>query len=182
MRFFTRDDQVYAIKSLNARVSPPPPERYVAKVPPPKQRARLGIGHAVALVRLELGAMRWMDSFDSEWYEGEVLRRVRARLLADPIVESSFRDADHRRSFEYYLNWLLNTYQFDSVDLDAVRWIGKRRYYTLLFDVLNTIYEEEGIEGEITALVLSRYRFGRSERDRLKRAGRIGAAALHSST
>jgi len=181
MRFVARDDQVYATKSLNARVSPPPPERCIATVPvPPKIRVRFGIRHAVALVTLELGATRWMDGFDSAWYEGEVLRRVRARLLADPIVQSSFRDADHSRSFENYLDWLLNTYQIDSVDFDAVGSIGKRRYYALLFDVLNTIYEEEGVAGEITMLVLSRYRFGRPERERLKRARKIDAATRRS--
>src|ERR1041384_2042906 len=90
-----RDDQVYATKSLNARVSPPPPERCIATVPlPPEYRARFGIRHAAALVTLELGATRRMDGFDAEWYEAEVLRRVRARLLADPIVQSSFRDAE----------------------------------------------------------------------------------------
>jgi len=64
----------------------------------------------------------------------------------------------------------------DSADIDAVLAIGKRQYYALLFDVLETIYEEEGIDGEMTVLVLARYRFGRSVRKHLKRSAAIGAA------
>ena len=94
MSFIPRDDQVYAIKTLNARVSPPP-TRYVAEVRDrPEHLARFGVGHAVALVILELGATRRLDGFDTEWYEGEVLRRMRASLLAHPAVVSSFPDAE----------------------------------------------------------------------------------------
>ena len=62
-----------------------------------------------------------------------------------------------------HFDWLANTYQVDSLDLDAVLAIGKRRYYKLLLSVLRSIYRDEGIGGEMTAQVLRQYRFSRRE-------------------
>ncbi|MEK6371233.1 MAG: hypothetical protein AABO58_00920 [Acidobacteriota bacterium] len=124
---------------------------------------RFGAGHVLALVLLELGLTRRMDGWDTEWYEGEVLRRLRARLFAHPVYKAFFPGARHRRPYEDRFDWLANTYQTDAIDLDAVLIIGKRRYYRLLLAVLRSIYREEGITGEVTADVLRRYRFSRRE-------------------
>src|ERR1044072_9370873 len=120
MLFRPHPDHVYAFKSANARVEPPP-QRYVAKQKAnPAYVVRFGAAQEIALVTLELGALRRLDGWDIEWYEGEVLRRLRARLFADPKFEAEVRDEEHRRAYEAHFDWLANTYQLDSIDLDAV--------------------------------------------------------------
>jgi len=88
-----------------------------------------------------------------------VLRRLRERLFADPLFKTGIRDEEHRRTYEAHFDWLANTYQLDSIDLDAVLALGKRRYYAHLLAVLHSLYRDEAITGEITAHVLRRYRF-----------------------
>jgi len=159
MSFRPHPDHVYAFKSANARVTPPP-QRYVAQTQTrPAYVVRFGAMHAIALVQLELGALRRLDSWDTDWYEGEVLRRLRARLFADPLFEAGIRDEEHRRTYEGHFDWLANTYQLESIDLDAVLALGKQRYYALLFAVLRSLYRDEAITGEITAHILRHYRF-----------------------
>jgi hypothetical protein len=162
MRFTPQEGQVYAYKTQNAQVWPHPPLRVIPRFPTPAaQLVRFGVAHVLALVTLELGLTRRMDGWDAEWYDGEVLRRLRARLFRDPIYRASFRDAEHRRTADGHFDWLANTYQLESLDLDAVLTIGKRRYYEILLAVLRSIYRDEGIRGELTAQVLRRYRFSR---------------------
>lgn len=159
MSFRPHPDHVYAFKSANARVVPPP-ERHISQLRTrPAYVVRFGATHAIALLMLEIGALRRLDSWDTEWYEGEVLRRLRARLFADPRFEAGIRDEEHRRTYEAHFDWLANTYQLDSIDLDAVLALGKQRYYAHLFAVLRSLYRDEQIPGEITAHVLHHYRF-----------------------
>lgn len=147
-------DETCVCKSANARVVPRPTSRFRTTVrEKPRNVARFGVGDAIALLRLELRRMRRLDTYDIEWYEGEVLGWLYDRLCAMDIFAGG--PAEH-------LEWLANTDQTESIDLAAVTMIGKRRYYRILFAVLKELYREEGVPGDITGFVLRCYGFVRA--------------------
>jgi hypothetical protein len=146
-----REDMVYMWRTRNARVWPEP-----ARIVPfegfteDRHFVRFGSAQAAAVLLLELGAANRLTSFDTEWYDGLFLRRLRARLFAEPEYTDPYQD-----SFDH----VANTYQYDWIDLEAVLTIGKRRYYTLLLSVLKRIVADEGATGEIAKAALKAFRF-----------------------
>lgn len=146
-----REDMVYAWKTPNARVWPEP-ERTIPWEGFHEERyfVRFGSAHANALLLLEIGSARRLDSFDIEWYEGLFLRRLRAKLFAEPHFEQTYQDGyDH----------LANTYQYDWIDLEAAITLGKRRYYAILLTLLKELIAEEGAAGVIAKVALKAFKF-----------------------
>ncbi len=146
-----RDDMVYAWKTPNARVWPEP-ERTIPWEGFHEERyfVRFGSAHANALLLLEIGSARKLDSFDIEWYEGLFLRRLREKLFAEPRYEQPYKDGyDH----------VANTYQYDWIDLEAAITLGKRRYYAILLSLLKEFIAEEGATGAIARVALKAFKF-----------------------
>jgi hypothetical protein len=148
-----KSERIWMSRSLNARVTPRP-ERFR---PEPRLRdrnaPRFGAKQATALLILELGAAKPLDDWDIEWFEAEFLRQLRVRLFAIDSFDRPFRS-----SFDGHAN----IFDYAAIDLDCVLVFGKRRYYELLFAVLRSLYEEEGVTGEITDSVLRHYRIART--------------------
>jgi hypothetical protein len=146
-----REDMVYAWKTPNARVWPEPKRRVSwAGFIQERHFVRFGSAHANALLLLEISSVRRLDSFDIEWYEGLFLRRLRAKLFAEPRYEQPYKDGyDH----------VANTYQYDWIDLEAAITLGKRRYYQILLSLLKEMFAEEGATGRIAAVALKTFRF-----------------------
>ncbi|HKR66072.1 MAG TPA: hypothetical protein VJZ00_20235 [Thermoanaerobaculia bacterium] len=93
------------------------------------------------LLLLELGAQRQLDGFDAEWLEAEFLYRLRQRLTDfDGFDPSTF-------------DWHCQQFQYESIDLDVVIEIGKRRYRAVVLEVLRALYDEERLGSEITESV-----------------------------
>ena len=115
---------------------------------------RFGSAQANALLLLELGAMRRLNGFDVEWYEGLFLRRLRERLFAEPGYDEPYQD-----SFDH----VANTYQYDWIDLEAAITLGKRRYYPILLSVIKALIAEEGATDEIVRVALKGFRFTERE-------------------
>lgn len=149
-----REDMVYAWKTPNARVWPPPTRTIPWKgFMQEKHFVRFGSAQANAIVLLEIGAVKKLSSFDVEWYEGLFLRRLRARLFAEPRYDKPYQEGyDH----------VANTYQYDWIDLEAAITIGKRRYYNILIEVMKEIAAEEGATGAIAKVALKAFRFPES--------------------
>lgn len=148
-------DMVYAWKTPNARVWPPP-DRYFPRKELTQERhfVRFSSAHANALVLLEVGATRRLCSFDLEWFEGLFLRRLRERLFAEPRYTTSYQDGyDH----------VANTYQYDWIDLEAAITLGKKRYYAILLSVIKALIVEEGASGKIVRVALKAFRFTERE-------------------
>lgn len=146
-----REDMVYAWKTPNARVWPEPKRRVPwAGFIQERHFVRFGSAHANALLLLEISSVHRLDSFDIEWYEGLFLRRLRAKLFAEPRYEQPYKDGyDH----------VANTYQYDWIDLEAAITLGKRRYYQVLLSLLKEMFAEEGATGRIAAVALKAFRF-----------------------
>jgi hypothetical protein len=146
-----REDMVYMWRTPNARVWPEP----VRVIPfagfiEDRHFVRFGSAQAAAILLLELGAAKRLTSFDTEWYDGLFLRRLRGRLFAELEYTDPYQD-----SFDH----VANTYQYDWIDLEAVLTIGKRRYYALLLAVLKRIVADEEASGEIAKVALKAFRF-----------------------
>jgi hypothetical protein len=139
-------DWVSFQRSTNLRVYPRA-ARVRATVPEnPHYVMRFGSRMATILLLLELGAQRQLDGFDAEWFEAEFLYRLRQRLLNfDWFDPSSF-------------DWHCQQFQYESIDLDAVMEMGKRKYRTVLVEVLRTLYDEERLGSEISGSVLRAFR------------------------
>lgn len=126
-----------------ARVHPtyPSPEKYVA---------RFGSRAANALLLLELAAHRKLRSgWDSEWYQGEFLSRLRNALFAEP-----WATAGYKRAFD----WDAHLYQYETIDLSALGFTTKTRYRAIVLPVLRSFYDEEGLGGPITDAVRRAFR------------------------
>lgn len=146
-----REDMVYAWKTPNARVWPEPKRTIPwAGLIQERHFVRFGSAHANALLLLEISAVRRLDSFDIEWYEGLFLRRLREKLFAEPRYEQPYKDGyDH----------VANTYQYDWIDLEAAITLGKTRYYQILLSLLKELFAEEGATGRIASVALKAFRF-----------------------
>ncbi|HYR29747.1 MAG TPA: hypothetical protein VEU30_14860, partial [Thermoanaerobaculia bacterium] len=107
----------------------------------PRYVVRFGSRMATMLLLLELGAHRQLDGFDAEWFEAEFLYRLRQRLADfDGFDPSTF-------------DWHCHQFQYESIDLDLLIEIGKRKYRKVLLEVLRALYDEEGLGSEITEAV-----------------------------
>ena len=139
-------DWVTFQRSTNLRVYPRAP-RVRATVPEnPRYVTRFGSRMATMLLLLELSAHRQLDGFDAEWFEGEFLYRLRQRLTDfDGFDPSTF-------------DWHCLQFQYESIDLDVLIEIGKRKYREVLLQVLRTLYDEEGLGSEITEAVRRAFR------------------------
>lgn len=134
----------------NACPSPRAPRVRPQHLDSKKYRMRFGSRAASALLVLELAAGDRIESgFDTEWFEGEFLYRLRAALIATWPEDDAFR-----RQYD----WHATHYQYESIDLEVLLSTGKRAYRRMLLDVLRSIYDEEGIGGGITDAVRRRFR------------------------
>ena len=98
------------------------------------------------LLLLELTVQRRLDGFDAEWFEAEFLYRLRQRLTDfDWFDPASF-------------DWHCQQFQYESIDLDAVMEMGKRKDRTVLVEVLRTLYGVERVGSENTDSVLRAFR------------------------
>lgn len=138
-----------ARKSLNAQVEERPSYRITTARPRSASYPRFGTKLAACLLILELSLLHPLDDFDIEWFEGELLRRLREHLVAD----STFTEGQ-RGGFDLWAGM----YDYAGTDIDCVLHLGKRRYQALLAEILASIYREEGAAGELTAKVLRAFR------------------------
>lgn len=139
-------DWVSFQRSTNLRVYPRA-ARVRATVPEnPRYVTRFGSRMATILLLLELSAQRQLDGFDAEWFEAEFLYRLRQRLLNFDWFDASTFD------------WHCQQFQYESIDLYVVMEIGKRKYRTVLLEVLRTLYDKERLGSEITESVRGLFR------------------------
>lgn len=133
-------DRITFERSTNAR-----PYDRIARVHPHRPTSakyvpRFGSRMANALLLLELGAAKRLNSgWDSEWYQGEFLARLLGRLFADPAVSTGAHNP---------LKWDAHLYQYETIDLEALLFMSRRRYRDILLSVLRGLFDEEGI-GEL---------------------------------
>jgi hypothetical protein len=146
-------DRVTFERSTNLRVYPRAP-RVRATIPcNPRYVARFGSRMATMLLLLELGAQRRLDGFDAEWFEAEFLYRLRQQLLAFPWF-----DEQRQSVFDYDCQ----QFQYETIDIDVLLDIRKRNYTKLLLGILRSLYDEEGLGGEITTAVCRTFRLLRA--------------------
>ena len=139
-------DWVSFHRSTNLRVYPRAPRIRTTVAENPRFVTRFGSRTATMLLLLELTVQRRLDGFDAEWFEAEFLYRLRQRLTDfDWFDPASF-------------DWHCQQFQYESIDLDAVMEMGKRKYRTVLVEVLRTLYGEERLGSEITESVLRAFR------------------------
>lgn len=120
--------------------------------PPAERLAPFGSRMACALLFLELGAHQKIPAqIDAEWYEGELLSRVRAYVFEEPDVTPAFK-----ARFDSYAVF----YCYEVLDVITVEVIGQRRYRAILLLALRTIFEEERIGKTITPAAARVFRFG----------------------
>ena len=143
-------DRITFERSTNAR-----PVDRIARVYPHRPTSqkyvpRFGSRMANALLLLELGEHKKLNSgWDSEWYQGEFLSRLLARLFADPAVIAGAHNP---------LKWDAHLYQYETIDLEALLSISRRRYRDLLLSVLRSFYDDETLGGPITDAIRRAYR------------------------
>lgn len=143
-------DRITFERSTNAR-----PVDRIARVFPHRPTSakyvpRFGSRMANALLLLELGAHRRLNSgWDSEWYQGEFLARLLARLFTDPEISPGAHNP---------LKWDAHLYQYETIDLEALLFISRRRYRDILLSVLRSLYDEEALGGPITDAIRRTYR------------------------
>lgn len=142
----TDTDRVIFQRSTNLRVYPRAPRIRATVVENPRYVVRFGSRMATMLLFLELSAHRQLDGFDAEWFEAEFLYRLRQRLTDFEGFDPSTFD------------WHCQQFQYESIDLDLLIEIGKRKYRKVLLDVLRTLYDEEGLGSEITETVRRAFR------------------------
>jgi len=135
-------DRQQARKSLNAQVEERPSFRIVAARD--RHAPRLGTKLASCLLILELSMVRSLDGYDVEWFEGELLRRLREHYAAAGVTEGELGTFDL---------WA-GMYDYEGTDGECVMKLGKRRFQQCLMDILSGLYREEGATGDITALAL----------------------------
>lgn len=145
----TDTDRVTFQRSTNLRVYPRAPRIRATVAENPRYVVRFGSRMATMLLLLELGAHRQLDGFDAEWFEAEFLYRLRQRLSDfDGFDPSTF-------------DWHCQQFQYESIDLDVLIEIGKRKYRKVLLGVLRSLYDEEGLGSEITEAVRRAFRLPR---------------------
>jgi hypothetical protein len=136
-------------RNIHLRVYPRAP-RVRASVPTnPRYVMRFGSRMATMLLLLELGAQRRMDEFDADWYQAELLSRLRLRLM-----EFEWFDAHRQSVFDYDCL----QFQYETIDIGVLLDIGKRDYTKLLLGILRALYDEEGLGSEITIATCRTFR------------------------
>lgn len=89
--------------------------------------------------------MKRIDEYDVEWFEGELLRRLRDRVIAKRGVTEGEISA--------YDLWA-GKYDYGGTDVDCSLLFGKARYQNILAEILTELYGEEGASGQITGVTL----------------------------
>ena len=142
-------DRVLVGKSINAQVEERPAFRLTSPSPPDKHEPRFGTRLASYLLILELSMLRRLDEYDVEWFEGELLRRLRDHFVTKPGTTEG--------EIGGYDLWA-GKYDYGGTDIDCSLHFGKRRYQELLTEILSALFQEEGASGQITAIVLKTFR------------------------
>lgn len=79
-------ERLLAGKTMNASVEERPAYRIAPTRKPESCEPRFGSRMASYLLVIELESVKRLDEFDVEWFEGELLRRLRDRVIAKPGV------------------------------------------------------------------------------------------------
>lgn len=138
-------ERVLVGKTMNASVEERPAYRIVSGRKPESCEPRFGSRMASHLLVLELESVKRLDEFDVEWFEGELLRRLRDRVIAKPGVTEG--------EIGGYDLWA-GKYDYGGTDVDCSLLFGKARYQNILAEILTELYGEEGVSGQITAVTL----------------------------
>jgi hypothetical protein len=116
------------IVDRGARVYPTVPRR-------PADIVRFGARIASSLLFLELAAHHKInDGWDGEWYEAEFLVRLRDAVATQPGVTHAWADNFNREA---------GLRQYETLDINAIRFISRTRYRAVLLSVLRSFYDEE---------------------------------------
>ena len=143
-------DRITRERSTNARVLDRVPRVRPSVREPKRSVARFGSRTANSLLLLELAAARKLESgWDSEWFQGEFLARLRVAFFAAVDLNPAER-------FNY--DWNADFYEYESVDVLILCYMSKAQYRALLWAVLRSIYDEEGLGGTITRTVARVFR------------------------
>jgi hypothetical protein len=118
-------------------------ERIYPSVPrEPVHIVRFGARIASSLLFLELAAHHKVnDGWDGEWYEAEFLVRLRDAVDALPGVTGAWSDNFNREA---------DMRQYETLDINAIGFISRRRYRAVLLSVLRSFYDEEALGGPVT--------------------------------
>lgn len=138
-------ERVLAGKTMNASVEERPAYRIASTRKPENCEPRFGSRMASHLLVIELESVKRRDEFDVEWFEGELLRRLRDRVIAKPGVTEG--------EIGGYDLWA-GKYDYGGTDVDCSLLFGKVRYQNILAEILTELYGEEGASGEITGVTL----------------------------
>jgi hypothetical protein len=149
-------DRITFERSTNAR-----PVDRIARVYPhrptgAKYVARFGSRMANTLLLMELGAHRKLNSgWDSEWYQGEFLSRLLARLFADPDVSTGAHNP---------LKWDAHLYQYETIDLEALLFISRGGIAASCCRCFGASTTRKGSAGRSRMLFAVRFAFQSSDR------------------
>ncbi len=142
-------DWVTFQRSTNLRVYPRARRIRATVVENPRYVVRFSSRMATMLLLVELGANRQLDGFDADWFEAEFLYRLRQRLTGFDWFDPSTFD------------WHCQQFQYESIDLDALMQMGKRKYREVLLEVLRSLYDEENVGSDITEVARRAFRLPR---------------------
>lgn len=104
---------------------------------------------ATMLRLLELRAQGRIEEFDADWYQAELLCRLRQRMM-----EFEWFDAHRQSVFDYDCL----QFQYETIDIGVLLDIGKRDYTKVLLGILRTLYDKEGLGSEITIVTRRTFR------------------------
>lgn len=138
-------ERVLAGKTMNASVEERPAYRIATTRKPESCEPRFGSRMASYLLVIELESVKRLDEYDVEWFEGELLRRLRDRVIAKPGVTEG--------EIGGYDLWA-GKYDYGGTDVDCSLLFGKARYENVLAEILTELYGEEGASGQITGVTL----------------------------
>jgi hypothetical protein len=123
------------IVDRGARIYPSVPRK-------PADIVRFGARVASSLLFLELAEHHKLnDGWDGEWYEAEFLVRLRDTVAALPGVTGAWSENFNREA---------DMRQYETLDINAIRFISRTRYRAVLLSVLRSFYDEEGLGGPVT--------------------------------
>jgi hypothetical protein len=137
--------RVLAGKTMNASVEERPTYRIVSVQKPESCEPRFGSRMASCLLILELGSVKRLHEFDVEWFEGELLRRLRGRVVAKPGVTAGEIGG---------YDSCAGKYDYGGTDVGCSLLFGKVHYQNILAEILTELYAEEGASGQITSVTL----------------------------
>ncbi|MDP9176965.1 MAG: hypothetical protein M3O61_04730 [Gemmatimonadota bacterium] len=134
----------------NARIVDRGARTYPTVPRKPRDMVRFSARMANSLLLLELGAHHKIDDgWDGEWFEAEFLVRLRAAVAAEPQITDAWGDNFDREA---------GMRQYETIDLNTIRFISRTRYRAILLSVLRSIYDEEGLGGPITSVMRQAFR------------------------